>query len=137
MALTPLLQSIQQVLRPGVASAGAIELAESDPGSTIPAFRLKTTQPTLVLRFDRLARDGISANDRLFPLLDPTQPGLCVCCDYVLLWQRGGEVDAPLYVLLAELKSGLGRGAMRQIENTRLVVDHLLAMVRHHGRVGL
>jgi hypothetical protein len=137
VALTPLLQTLRDVLRPGLASAGAIRLGEDDPDSTIPTFQLKTTQPTLVLRFDRVPLAGMSVNDRLFPLLNHQLPGLCVCCDYVLLWQRKSPADAPLCVVLVELKSGHGTGAQKQIENTRLLFDHLLSTLRHHRGVRL
>lgn len=132
MALTPLLQSIRAVLRPALVGSGAIELAEIDPGSSVAPFRLKTTQPTLVLRFDDIPHEGMTLNDRLFPMFDVTRAGVSTSCDYVLLWQRNDDPGAPLYVLLAELKSSVMTGAVRQIENSRLLVDHLLATVRHH-----
>ncbi len=108
--------------------------SENNPDSRIPPFKLETAQPTLVLRFEQIPRAGMALNDRLFPLLNPTQPGLCLHCDYVILRQAHGRDPTPLYVLLVELKSGPARDAQKQIENTRLLVQSTLATMRHARR---
>lgn len=130
MALTPLLQTVRELLRPQLLGAGTIELSEEDPGSTIKPFKLETSQPALVLRFDRIPHEGMSLDDRLFPLLNRTVTGLCVHCDYVILRQARGGASEPLYVLLVELKSGPNRGAQRQIESSRLLFDSALSLMR-------
>ena len=134
MALTALLLNIRELLRPQLFRAGAIELSEEDPGSSIAPFKLETSQPALVLRFDQVPHEGMSLNDRLFPLLDHTKPGLCVHCDYVILRQAHGRESEPLYVLLIELKSGPTGGALKQIESSRLLIDGALAMMRHASK---
>lgn len=137
MALTPVLQGFADVLHNEMWSNGAIELKESDPGSTIEPFRLTTSWPTLVVRFDGVPCNGMTINDRLFPFFKKGLPDVCKCCDYVILWQKNDSKDSPLYVLLTELKSGNTSGATAQIRNARLLVDYLLDVVRHHRRVDI
>ena len=131
MALTPLLQAVCELLRPQLLRRGLIDLVEDDPDSRIEPFRLGTTQPALVLRFEQIPHAGLALNDRLFPLLNPTEQGLCLHCDYVILRQEHDREHAPLYVLLVELKSGKPKEAQKQIENTRILVDGMLATMKH------
>jgi len=136
MALTPLLQGLRDLLRPEVIRPGPVELREDAPGSRIAPFKLETSQPTLVLRFEDIPRATLALNDRLFPLLNPTAPGLCLHCDYVILRQARttNHAPAPLYVLLVELKSGPLHDAQKQIENTRILVESTLKAVWHAQR---
>ncbi len=136
MALTPLLQAVRDMLRPQVIRPGPIELTEDDPGSRIQPFKLETSQPTLVLRFEGIPRASFALNDRLFPLLNPVVAGLCLHCDYVILRQArtAGHSPAPLYVLLVELKSGAAHDAQKQIENTRILIESTLATMRRAQR---
>lgn len=132
MALTRTLQNIADVLHAEVCSTGAVDLEECHRQSTIQSFRLKTSWPTLLLRFDRVPCNGMTVNERLFPLFRRGLVDVCKCCDYVILWQRNDDPSSPLYVLLTELKSGNTNGAQTQIKNARVLVDYLLEMVRMH-----
>jgi len=88
-----------------------------------------------VIRPDLCARrpGAVSANDRLFPLLR-LDGGLARHCDYVIAHASDEAQDDALYLLFVELKSGDGGDSRRQLENTRLLIDGLIAAATHHGR---
>jgi hypothetical protein len=134
VALTALLQTVRDLVRPQLPLSGAILLQEEDPGSTIRPFKLETSQPALVVRLDQVPCEGMSVDDRLFPLFNRSISGLCIHCDYVIFRQSRATSDAPLYVLLVELKSGPLGDAQKQIENTRLLMDWMLATMRRYKK---
>lgn len=136
-----LLEAIQTILRPDLLLGKPIKLVELDPGSKCGPIRLPTHTSPVVLKPDQSyigcprldCGIGLSANDRLFPLFDVKKSGFCVVCDYVIFCQT--KPEAPLFILLCELKSGTLSGSAKQLENGRLLADYILAMARYHGDV--
>lgn len=130
------LDALRAVVRDDLVVEGTIRLVERDAGSTLPEVLIKKSGRPLVLRPDLCAlRPGkVSANDRLFPLVK-LDGGFARHCDYVIAHSSDEARDDALYLLFVELKSGAAADARRQIENTRLLIDGLVAAATHHGRV--
>lgn len=129
-----LLEAIRSILRPELLQEGTIELVENAPESRCQAVRLNKSGPALVLKLDS-PKTGISVNDWLFPLFLTTQPALTCMCDYIVFCNAPTRDDARLFVFLCELKSGNPGGAVKQLRNSRLMVDFIVAMARHHRKI--
>jgi hypothetical protein len=142
MALSPLLQAICDVVRREFTDTPAtIRLEETDPASTCPPVVIKKRGPALVLKLDvpfkpACARADcttrIPSNDRLFPLFRNDEEGLTRVCDYIVFYQLEEERNPRVYVLLCELKSGSGAGALKQIENGKRLAEYIVATAVHH-----
>lgn len=130
-----LLQALEELVEPSVIQRGAVELCEDDPGSTCPPTVLQKSGRALVVRLAS-PHDGIPTNRWLFPLfrVDQAQPPVARSCDYIVFYAPRDE-EAALFVFLCELKSGAGKGAVTQIRNGKLLVDYMLAVAQHHGKV--
>ena len=142
-----LLQAIGEIVRADLKVTGPICLEEDDPGSRSGPVNLHKRGQAIVLKLDGLSpplcrQQGCqlryAANDRIFPLFEHRKEGLTAVCDYIIFYQErqeGGSSEPPLFVFLCELKSGRPGSAKAQAENARLMVDYIMAMARHHGRV--
>lgn len=143
MALSPTLQAICDVIRPEHTQTPAvIRLEETSPSSTCPPVVITKSGPAVVLKLDTpgawtCPRQDcplpLAPNQRLFPLFRSERGGLTQICDFIVFYQPREDEDAALYVLLCELKSSRGDGAMKQIENGKLLAEYILAITEHHG----
>ena len=135
MSATGFLGALRSFIRPDLVVDGALDLFEDDAGSTLPALRLKKHGRPLLIRPDLCGRrpGQVAANDRLFPLVK-LDGGLARHCDYVIAHAADEAHEAVLFLLFIELKSGAANDARLQIENTRLLIDGLVAAAQHHGR---
>jgi hypothetical protein len=130
MALSPLLQAICDVVRAEFATVPAvIRLEELAATSTCPPVVIKKRGPALVLKLDAHT-DG-----HLFPLFKNDTAGLTQVCDYIVFYQPDDARSPTVFVLLCELKSSRGDGALGQIENGKLLAEHIIAMAAHHRLV--
>jgi hypothetical protein len=133
------IQALQEMLRDGLAVPDA-ELREDDPGSSCQPVKIHRSGRNLVLSFNAkipfTARgEPVCIKDRLVPMFRE-QEGVARMCDYWIFCEKGDE-DPTLYVLLCELKSGKPLGGLGQLENARLLAEHVLAMVGHHREIGM
>jgi hypothetical protein len=140
---TPI-QALTELLEPRVVESGPLELRENDPGSSCPPTKITKSGRALALRFTNWAYNqqvSLPTNRWLFPLLDVTRsaPPASRSCDYIVFHTppRGKGADAPLFVLLFELKSGYTKGSHVQLRNGKLIADYLLSVARLHGDVGV
>lgn len=134
-----ILQAIRDVTRRDHQMAGVLELTEDQPGSTSNKVILSGAGQVIGLKLDRAGiprcdqlgcRMTTAPNHFFFPLFRTDLSGITQMCDYIVFCQ-GKE---GLYVLLCELKSSRGQ-PVPQFQNTRLLVEYLLNMSRHHGNV--
>jgi hypothetical protein len=142
-AMTTLLQSIAEILRPELQdNRSPITLEEPQHPEFDPVI-LSKSGPALVLRLDAVParpcpRPGcglaLSTSDRLFPLFRVDTEELAASCDYVIFYQPKQDTTR-LYVLLCELKQGSAGHSKRQLENSRLLIDYLIAMASYHRPV--
>jgi hypothetical protein len=133
--MTTRLQAIRSILQPELIEERNIELVEEFPDGRRQVVRLNKSGPALRLKLDRPPRAGISANDWLFPLFDPTRRSLTCMCDYIVFCNSPKRDDSRLFAFLCELKSSNPGGAIKQIRNGRLMSDFIIAMARHHEQV--
>jgi len=142
--MATLLQAIGEVLRPALVQRSPFRLEETDRGSTCEAITLHKSGQAFLLKPDQSA-GGVcprgdcaftfSTPNRLFPLFQTEVAGIAALCDYIVFCQENSRDDAPLFVLLCELKSGNVKGSRQQIENGRLLADYIVAMARYHRAV--
>lgn len=140
-----LLQAIGEIVRPELRQDGVIRLEETAAGSTCKPVTLNKSGPALVLKLDGLPPPACAApgcqlrysvNDRLFPLFRPDVRGLTALCDYVIFYPEPAGASPRLFVFLCELKSMNLGAPRRQMENGRLLADYVVAMARHHHKLG-
>jgi len=124
------LNALQELLRPQMVRRRVVPLEDAHSGQVVPLKCHATGLDALVVKLDDIPRAGLSQQDRLYPLLDPTQPDASRCCDYMLFCQREPEQDGDLFVLLAELKRGVG--GREQVRNGYLLARWLLSVVALH-----
>ncbi|WP_437631808.1 hypothetical protein [Sorangium sp. So ce854] len=143
------LQRIADLLRRELRELPAVielrEVAHGKAGESA-AVTLRKEGPAVVLRFDgftprRCSRPNcectFSVDERLFPLFQAV-PGVRALCDYIIFYQRHrehGATPAPLYVFLCELKSKNVGGSRGQLENSMLLAEYIVSMVKYHRRV--
>lgn len=134
------IDAIREMVYPGLVCS-QLTLVENDPGSRVPPIRFhQSAQRPLLLQLDQKLELScehhhpiqLEANRRMFPLLNPQTPGVTRCCDYVLFSQATNITDGDLTVLLCEIKTKHTGGALKQIKNTSILVDHLLQLVEYH-----
>ena len=132
--------AIRDMVHPGLVCS-RLELVENDPGSKVSPIQFKqSAQRPLLLQLDQKLELScehrhpiqLEANRRMFPLLNPQTPGATRCCDYVLFSQATDVIDGALTILLCEIKTQHTDGALKQIKNTSILVDHLLKLVEYH-----
>lgn len=136
-----LLQALQELVEPRLIQPGPFELCEDAQGSTCPPTLLQKSGKGIALRLgswrirEREPVVELAPNQWLFPLFrsDCGEPPLCRSCDYVLFYAPREETG-KLFVFLCELKSSSPKGALQQIRNVKLLVEHALAVMRLHGR---
>ncbi len=133
--MATLLDAIEQVLRPDLVQRGPLVLEETSPRSVCKPITLhkdgQNSMQALLLRPDRIACEGMSIQDRLFPLFHHQTPGITVLCDYIVFCCDLQRPDC-LFVLHCELKSNNPGGSRKQIENGRLLADYVLEMAKYH-----
>jgi hypothetical protein len=139
-----LLDAIGAILRPELVQGGPIRLEEPRPESTCKPITLHKRGKALVLRPDQRApemcdRPGcqfrLGPSDRLFPLYKLDVANLTAVCDYIIFYQNTSADDAPLFILLCELKSKNLDGSTRQMENGGLLADYVVNVAKHHARL--
>lgn len=130
-----LLQALEELVEPRVIQRGQVELCEDDPGSTCPPTVLQKSGRALVVRLAS-PHEGIPTNRWLFPLfqVENATPPVARSCDYIVFYAPRAD-EAAMFVFLCELKSGSPKGALAQLRNGKLLVDYMLAVAQHHGRV--
>lgn len=126
-------QALREVLRDGLSISDAV-LREDDPRSKCKPVQIRRSGQSVIVSFNAritlsARREPVCIKDVLFPLFKE-QEGVTRMCDYWILCERGDERPV-LYVLLCELKSDKPAG-VAQIENGKLLAEHLVNMVAHH-----
>lgn len=137
MSTTTLLDAIEDILRPGALEPGPIRLVEEQcpgfhPVEIEKSGRVVVVKPDATSLKDCPRQDCPSApasQARLFPLFKTDIKDLTRSCDRIIFYQPG--LNSPLYVLLIELKQG-GKGGRRQLQNTRLLAEYIIAAAKLH-----
>lgn len=142
MSTITLLDAIEAILRPGALEPGPIRLVEEqcpgfDPVEITRSGRVVVVRPDATSLKECPRQDcpsAIASQDRLYPLFKTDMKDLTRSCDRIIFYQP--RSNSPLYVLLIELKQG-GRGSRRQLQNTRLLAEYIVATARlhHHGQL--
>ena len=137
------IQALEELLARRLVQKGPLVLEEDDEGSTCPSTPLERSGQAIAIRFKPWALEGetikIPTNRWLFSLFEVgANPGVSKSCDYIIFVSLPGDTS-KLYVFLCELKSGSGkgkgkgRGITAQINNGKLIAEHILNVVRLHG----
>ncbi len=125
------LNALQELLQPGIARRGNSELKVRVSGQRVKLWCHASDLDVLIVKLDDIPGAGLAQQNRLFPLLNPTQADATRCCDCMPFCQRDPERGGDLFVLLAELKQG-GAGAGSQLRNGCLLARWLLSVASLH-----
>jgi hypothetical protein len=135
------LQALKELLDPRIVQDGALELRETDPGSTCQPTKLDRSGQAVALRFEPWSYRSdlqLPTNRWLFPLFDVkrSEPPICRSCDYIIFYAPADETE-QIFVFMCELKSGSPRTktTMTQVRNGMLLARYILDVVDLHGNV--
>ncbi|WP_437480218.1 hypothetical protein WME75_35130 [Sorangium sp. So ce1014] len=138
--MSTLLQAVNAILRDEFKVHGTIRIEERHALSSCEPVVLQKRGLAVVLKLDAQPPAAcertdcprtFSVGDRIFPLF-VARPGVHSICDYIIFYQHREETGNPVYVFLCELKSGRIDGSRQQIENGRILAEHILRMAAHH-----
>jgi hypothetical protein len=120
-ALDDILKSQFKMKTPG----GIYTLEETDEPD-YPSTKIKKTGKTLLYRFPHnVERKG---GTDIFPLFNRKVADLTKICDYVIFYPR----EADFFVFLCELKSNNIKGAVKQVEATKILTNYLIEMAQRY-----
>lgn len=138
------IQALEELLARRLVQKGPLVLQEEEAGSTCPSTPIERTGQSIAIRFKPWELEGqtskIPTNTWLFSLFEVgASPGISKSCDYIIF--TASSDGSKVYVFLCELKSGSGRGKGRgrgitaQVNNGRVVAEHILNVVKLHGNL--